>query len=655
MLIRRTYRLLAASIAFTFSHSALAIGVGEIVVNSYVNEPLSADIAILDPKDLSESEVIASLASLADFDRLDIERHYSLGALVFETDMKGAGSSVIRVTTADPIREPYLNFLVELKWPEGRVLREYTVFLDLRPRPQVQSVKNGVSQVSSRVSQKGLRRGEYRVAQNDTLGAIAARFRVEGVSIDQMMLAIKDANRGKFLRDNINGIRAGVLLEIPSTVDESLSPRDAAQRVVDQWDEWKRPAGSRGLRIVADNEIETYEDSKSENDVKSARISESASVSSVGVPPASSSVVSESITSESETAGVASTNLAAIEARLATLSDQLSEIQGVVASKDEEIASLKAELAKRPLASTTSSMPPLEKPTEQTEAESGLGGILWALLIAALGTIAYIARRRFSGAGEGGSGASIAATADEFENPLDDLLPVPSQKESMNQRSELEASKGYGESLLTGYVADQSLADAIAEAEIYVAYGRHQHALDTLEAASAAEPANAPGLLKMLEIYISLDRIEEAERLMTIIEQTGDRDAMSVAVATLSGVSDILEGDAAAKALATESEMVESDVVESGAVESAEPDEIDVSLDLEFQEAANAERVVPEESDTSGMLDNDEDPADTALDLARAYLDMGDKAGAKDLLETAISMGDEAQVEVAQQLLASIE
>ena len=281
--------------------------------------------------------------------------------------------------------------------------------------------------------------------------------------------------------------------------------------------------------------------------------------------------------------------------------------------------------------------------------------MLWALLIAALATVAYVARRRFSGVGEGGTGASIAATADEFENSLDDLLPVPSQRESMSQRSESEASKGYGESLLTGYVADQSLADAIAEAEIYVAYGRHQHALDTLEAASAAEPANASGLLKMLEIYASLDRIEEAERLMTTIEQTGDRDAMSVAVATLSGVSDILGGDAAAKALATESEMVESKVVESGAVESEEPDEIDVSLDLEFQEAASAERAMPEESDTSGVMDNHEDPAETALDLARAYLDMGDKAGAKDLLETAISIGDEAQVEVAQQLLASIE
>ena len=624
------------------------------MVNSYVNEPLSADIAILDPKDLSESEVIASLASLADFDRLGIERHYSLGALVFETDMKGAGSSVIRVTTADPIREPYLNFLVELKWPEGRVLREYTVFLDLRPRPQVQSVKNGISQVSSRVSENRLRRGEYRVAPNDTLGAIAARFKGEGVSIDQMMLAIKDANPGKFLRDNINGIRAGVLLEIPSTVDEFLSARDAAQRVVDQWDEWKRPAASRGLRIVADNEIETFEDSLSESDLNADSSPESTSFASTDAVLGSSSFNAESDPTQSDATDLATNGLANIEARLATLSDQLSEIQGVVASKDQEIAALKAELAKRPLASATSSTAPLETPAEQAGAGSGLGGVIWALLIAALAAVAYIARRRFS-AGEGGSGAAIAATADEFENSLDDLLPVPSQRESMSQRSESEASKGYGESLLTGYVADQSLADAIAEAEIYVAYGRHQHALDTLEAASAAEPANASGLLKMLEIYISLDRIEEAERLMTTIEQTGDRDAMSVAVATLSGVSDILEGDAAAKALATESEMVESNVVESGAVESAEPDEIDVSLDLEFQEAANAERAVPEESDTSGMLDNDEDPAETALDLARAYLDMGDKAGAKDLLETAISMGDEAQVEVAQQLLASIE
>ena len=228
---------------------------------------------------------------------------------------------------------------------------------------------------------------------------------------------------------------------------------------------------------------------------------------------------------------------------------------------------------------------------------------------------------------------------------LEDLLPVPSQGGSIRQSSDSEVSKGYGESLLTGYAADQSFADAIAEADIYVAYGRHQHALDTLEAASAAEPGNASGLLKMLDIYVSLDRVEEAQRLLPAIEQTGDRDSLRIAMATLSGLSDVLQGDVAAKALAAETEVVQSE-------ESAQ---LDVSLDLEFQEAANVQPVASEESDTSGMLDVDEDPAETALDLAKAYLDMGDKVGAKDLLETAISMGDEAQVELAKQLLASIE
>ena len=640
MLIRRTYWYLVASITFTISQSALAIGVGDIVVNSYVNEPLLAEIAILDPKDLSESEVIASLASLEDFERLGMERHYSLGSLVFKTDMQGEGASAIRITTENPIREPYLNFLVELKWPEGRVLREYTVFLDLRPRPNVGPEKRRVSRDSLRVPENRLSSGEYRVAPNDTLGAIAARFRGEGVSIDQMTLAIKDANPGKFLRDNINGIRAGVLLKIPSTIDESMSASDAAQRVADQWNEWKGPAASRGLRIVADNEVETFEDSILESDVDSQP-------NSISPLVAEGDVVSRSLNSASESSqtGGDGTDLATIEARLATLSDQLSDIQGIVASKDKEIAALKAELAKRPIVDVTPSTSVLEKSAEQIEPRSGSNGLLWALLIAALAAVVYFARRGFNGTEAVGSRTLKSSAADDFERSLDDLLPVPAQSESASQRSESEASKGYGESLLTGYAADQSLADAIAEADIYVAYGRHQHALDTLEAASAAEPGNASGLLKMLDIYISLDRIAEAQRLMTAIEQTGDRDGMLMASAKLSNLSDVLEGDSAAKALAGESDVVESEA----------SDELDVSLDLEFQEAANSERAVSEESDTSGMNDSDEDPAETALELARAYLDMGDKAGARDLLETAISMGDEAQAEIAKQLLASIE
>ncbi len=185
----------------------------------------------------------------------------------------------------------------------------------------------------------------------------------------------------------------------------------------------------------------------------------------------------------------------------------------------------------------------------------------------------------------------------------------------------------------------------MAEADIYVAYGRHQHALDTLEAASAAEPSNASGLLKMLDIYMSLDRIDEATGLLALIEGTGDKVALESAKSRLDSHQKSLSGDDEAHELASLDDA-------EPAVEALD-DTLDISLDLEFQEAA---KPAPEdaEADASGALDA-EDPAETALDLALAYIDMGDKAGAADLLQTVLSSGDEAQREHAQSLLDSIE
>ena len=99
---------------------SMAIGVGDMTVSSYINQPLQADIAVLQPGGLLESEVIASLASPDDFDRLGLERHYSLNSLRFTPDFSRSSRAVIAVTTEDPVLEPYLSFLLELKWPEDR-------------------------------------------------------------------------------------------------------------------------------------------------------------------------------------------------------------------------------------------------------------------------------------------------------------------------------------------------------------------------------------------------------------------------------------------------------------------------------------------------------------------------------------------------------
>jgi pilus assembly protein FimV len=485
--------------------------------------------------------------------------------------------------------------------------------------------------------------GTYRVAPNDTLGAIAARFRVGDLSIDQMMLAIKEANAGKFLRDNINGIRAGVVLDIPTRVSPSLTAGEAAQKVVDQWVEWKNPVAQRGLRIVADNELEFTDKnmqvpSGPENKVAANSARSALPSDATSRAPAQNPVSNDDVA-----------DLAAIEARLEALSEQLIEIRSVVADKDQQIASLKAELATRPIVAPEQAITDVDKPAEATGVQSYNNVVWWGLLALALGALGYRLRHRLSASSEAVSGPYGASDAKKADTALDELLPVPAQSSKVNPRSDSEASKGYGESLLTGYAANQSLSDAIAEADIYVAYGRHQHALDTLEAASGAEPTNASGLLKMLEIYISLDRIDEAQGLLQAIEQSGDRDALLTATDQLSNISEVLTGDSSSQALAAEASLPE------GAVDAEPPLDVDISLDIEFQEAAQPDSVTPEESDASSMLDTEDDPAETALDLARAYLDMGDKTGAKELLETAISMGDDAQVEIAKQLLASIE
>lgn len=611
----------------------MAIGIGDMTVRSYINQPLQADIAVLQPDGLLESEVIASLASPDDFDRLGLERHYSLNSLRFAADFSRGSRPIITVTTDDPVLEPYLSFLLELKWPEGRVLREYTVFLDLPPRRSSQSSSNPSGRGLQPFGEVSI--DQYRVAPNDTLGGIAAALKPSELTIDQMMLAIKAANPNSFMRDNINGIRVGVLLDIPSDFSDVPSARAASREVADEWDRWKAPRSS-GLRIVADNELldfaEPSDDPKSASD--EAMEAEPTEVAASG-----------SSTDDNQS------DLALIEARLMALSEQLSNIQEVVDSKDQEIARLKAELAERPVrgVTPTAAIDTEAAPASQAASEGGsslISGLFWFILAAGLIAIGWFNRHRLIPNERRSDEKADISAPSALSGGLDELLPVPSQAGSQPDNEQATGpERGYGESLLTGYAADQTLADAVAEADIYVAYGRHQHALDTLEAASSAEPSNASGLLKMLDIYMSLDRIDEATGLLALIEGTGDAVALESAKLRLDDHQASLSGDDAAHELASLDDA-------EPAVEASD-DTLDISLDLEFQEAA---KPPPEdaEADASGAVDA-EDPAETALDLALAYIDMGDKAGAADLLQTVLSSGDEAQREHAQSLLDSLE
>ena len=120
--------LLVGGLVF-YSVAASALGLGELTLHSALNQPLRADIALVDAAGLEEGDLSVSLATADEFGRAGVERVFFLNDLKFTPILRG-NRAVIRVSSSKPVNEPFLNFLVQLNQPNGRLLREYTVLID---------------------------------------------------------------------------------------------------------------------------------------------------------------------------------------------------------------------------------------------------------------------------------------------------------------------------------------------------------------------------------------------------------------------------------------------------------------------------------------------------------------------------------------------
>lgn len=223
-----------------------ALGLGQIQLESGLNQPFEARIELLSATADELSTLNVGLADSAAFERAGVERLFVLSNLRFEVKENESGPDFIRIYSTDPIREPYLNFLVEADWSRGRLYREYTVLLDpplydpnarrpvvTRPRTQEQESapaeeqlyvpsqpgegESGTGGVSTAPGAGIGVPGEYGpTVASDTLWSIASSTRPDDtVSVQQMMLAILQANPDAFLDNNINGLKRGEILRIP--------------------------------------------------------------------------------------------------------------------------------------------------------------------------------------------------------------------------------------------------------------------------------------------------------------------------------------------------------------------------------------------------------------------------------------------------------
>ena len=127
--------LLVAGV-FSYSTWSMALGLGDITVHSGLNQPLKADIALVDAGGLSASDLSVSLATADEFGRAGVERVFFLNDLQFAPILHG-NRQMIRVTSRKPVKEPFLNFLLQLNQPNGRLLREYTVLIDPPGSPNI--------------------------------------------------------------------------------------------------------------------------------------------------------------------------------------------------------------------------------------------------------------------------------------------------------------------------------------------------------------------------------------------------------------------------------------------------------------------------------------------------------------------------------------
>ena len=842
------------------AENVAALGLGEIDLKSALNQPLEAEVALLSATDAELQELKVNIGSTAAFDNAGIERPLFLTKLRFEVKTNAEGKPVVMITSRDAVQEPFLDFLLELSWSKGRLLREYTVLVDppvtmpatapALQAPVAQTVtpssrSAGSFQPSRRVAHTAqmppvsVAPGEYGpVKRNDTLWKVASQVRPDtGVSMEQTMLGLLRANPEAFQDNNINNLKAGAILRVPSREDMmSISRAEALRESQAQYAAWRE---ARGLLQPAQGAAQV-----------SAPVAESR-LELISPDTAEGGAATGSAADEAQLKKLQSELLMANEAmeeqrrqgedmssRLSVLEEQIVNMQRLIQLKDEELARLQAQAA------AESIEPPLAEPEtgetfagtemladesvaeepafgpeadslvdeefvtadpfdgeavlDDTVAETDAEAAFDETFSETAATDAAMGEEPVEGLTEDSVEEDLVAATAEADaaepvvppaavpqsfidkllaNPLwlgaggvvlallaffglrrkrgvetefqESILQAAQEGSAAASDSELVAAEPVStqpvtseSSLLSefavsdmGSIKNDGEADPLAEADVYLAYGRFQQAEDLIKDALKSDAEREDLNLKLLEIYLAgrnkasfdehaqgiLARLENSEdpqweriaemgrelspdnpmyQAGSVAAVATDEDAEIDSLAedmqfnvgsaveekgeispgdeTVEEIKDAEEGldfdldlsykpDAGVGADADQpdtDELTASDDNPSpaqpevsepdltAAKDSVEPDAIDLDNALDF-DLDGFELDSEAEPEGDGEL-ADLDEVSTKLDLARAYIDMGDPDGAKNILDEVMDEGNDDQKDEARDIMAQM-
>ncbi|MBD8622922.1 FimV family protein [Pseudomonas sp. CFBP 13727] len=251
--VRKLVLAMAAASALS-SGIANALELGELTLRSAVNQPLLAEIELLDVRGLTAAEVQPVLAPAEEFSKAGVERQAFLDSLRFTPVINASGRSVIRVTSTQPLSAPLVKFLVQVNFPSGRLLRDYSMLLDpAQFAPQAAQAAQNAPQPALSAPAASANQASYTTGSRDTLWEIAARNR-QGSSVQQAMLAIQALNPDAFLDGNINRLKTGQVLRMPDAQQTAATaPGPAVAEVARQNAAWRegRRLGPRAQQVDA--------------------------------------------------------------------------------------------------------------------------------------------------------------------------------------------------------------------------------------------------------------------------------------------------------------------------------------------------------------------------------------------------------------------
>jgi pilus assembly protein FimV len=609
---------LALCLAFLPS-SVLGAGLGKLNVMSGLGEPLKADIELLSVTPEELSSISASIASTEAYANQGIEKPASHNDIKIQVTKNARGAPVLKLNSAQPITDAFLDMLIQVDWSSGRLLREYTLLLDppgyssettantsqLPASASTTTLDSSSNKASSSTdatnasasSSSGATKSkkpnavkpeavqadesttvetylgegqEYTTERGDTLAKIAQEMKPDGVSLEQMLVGLYQANPRAFDGKNMNRLKVGQIIRAPSAETlESTTRKSAAKEVrvhSANWNEYKNKLAG----IVADSQG-TEDASLSQSSSGKVMAAEDKAAASASGPrdvvklsgaDASANGTGDKALQEKlivlqEEAIAKEGALKEAQGRTADLEKQIEDMKKLMALKSDAMAKMQSDAASQtnsegadlpsqdgviqPPATGLSTEPnptvdqsaaeatppvapdaqpkPTVAPTPapmQVEQPSLLDGIAQNVDLNTLG---------FAGGGLALLGAGWLYLRNKRKKNL------TSFEEGIMTSGGLKANTVFGNtaggtvdtgdtSFLTdfsqstsGGMIDSHDVDPIAEAEVYMAYGRDAQAEEILKDAIVKEPKRYELHLKLLEIYQASGNISAFETI----------------------------------------------------------------------------------------------------------------------------------------------